>query len=55
MKAKAKAKQHAEAELLLFENYCLSSSTLSSKNYRRYFKKYTKTSASVFNEVTAYY
>ena len=30
----AEAKQHPEAELLLFENYSLSSSTLSSKNNR---------------------
>ena len=30
-KNQAKAKQHPEAELLLFQNYLLSSSTLSSK------------------------
>ena len=46
-KNQAKAKQHPEAELLLFENYSLLSSKLSSKNSRRYSKKYTKTSASV--------
>ena len=31
-KSQTKAKQHSEAELLLFENYSLSLSTLSSKN-----------------------
>ena len=35
-KNQAKAKQHLEAELLLFRNYSLSSSTLSSKNNKRY-------------------
>ena len=35
----AKAKQHSEAELLLLENYSLSSSMLSSKHNRRYSKK----------------
>ena len=43
----AKAKQHPEAELLLFENYSLSSSTLSPKNNRRYSKNVQKTNASV--------
>ena len=38
----AKAKQHPEAELSLFENYSLSSFTLSSKNNRRCSKKCTK-------------
>ena len=38
----AKAKQHAEAELLLLENYVVSSSTLSSKDNRRYSKKCAK-------------
>ena len=33
-KHQAKAKQHPEAELLIFENYSLLSSTLSSKNNR---------------------
>ena len=43
------AKQHAEAELLLFENYSHSSYTLSSKNNRTYSKKTSKrTSVSVF-------
>ena len=43
----AKAKQHSEAKLLLFENYSLLSSMLSSKNSSRYSKNYIKTSASV--------
>ena len=38
-KNQAHAKQHPEAELLLFENYSPSSSTLTSKNYRTYSKK----------------
>ena len=33
------AKQHTEAELLLFENYSHSLSTLSFKNNRAYWKK----------------
>ena len=37
-KNQAKAKLHNETELLLFENYLLSSSTLSSKNFRAYSK-----------------
>ena len=42
-KNQAKAKQHSEAELLLFENYSHSSSTLSSKTNKRFSsKKYTK-------------
>ena len=40
-KKQAKPKQHPEAELLLFQNYSLSSFTLSSKN-NRYSKKCTK-------------
>ena len=39
IKNQANAKQHLEAELLLFENYSHSSSTLSSKNNRAYSKK----------------
>ena len=35
VKNRAKAKQHPEAKLLLFENYSLSSSMLSSKNNMR--------------------
>ena len=38
-KNRANAKQHPEAELLLFENYSHSSSTLSSKINRVYSKK----------------
>ena len=41
-KNQAKAKPHPEAELLLFDNYSLSPSTLSSKNNRRYSEKYAK-------------
>ena len=37
-KNQAKAKQHPEAELLLLRNSSLSSSTLSSKNNKRYFE-----------------
>ena len=35
-KNQAKAKQRPEAELVLFENYSLSSSTLSPKNKKTY-------------------
>ena len=38
-KNQAKIKQHSEAELLPFENYSLSTPTLSFKNNRRYSKK----------------
>ena len=38
-KNRAKAKQHPEAEPLLFRNYSLSLSTLSSKNNNRDIKK----------------
>ena len=38
VKNQAKAKQHPEAKLLLFENYSLSSFKLSYKNNRRYSK-----------------
>ena len=38
-KNQANAKQHPEAELLLFENYSHSSFTLSPKNNRAYSKK----------------
>ena len=41
-KSQAKAKQHAEAEFLLFENDLISSCRLSSKYNRRYSKKCTK-------------
>ena len=49
-KNQAKAKQHLEAEPLLFENHSLSSSKLSSKNSDRYSKKYTKNKCACFNE-----
>ena len=48
-KNQAKAKQHPEAELLLFENYSLSPPALPSKNKRRYSKNAQKTSPSVYN------
>ena len=38
VKNQANTKQHPEAELLLYENYSHSPSTLSSKNNRRYSK-----------------
>ena len=50
-KNQAKAKQHHETELLLFENYSLSSSTLSCKNNCGYSKKCTKNKCVCFNEV----
>ena len=50
-KNQAKAKQHPEAELLLFENYSLSSSTLSSKNRRKYSKKSAKNKYVYWNEI----
>ena len=42
VKIQAKAKQHSETELLLFENYLLFSSMLSTKNNRKYSKICTK-------------
>ena len=42
----ARAKQHLEAELLLFETFLFSSSKLPSKNIWRYSQKYTKTKTS---------
>ena len=44
---RAKAKQYHEAELLLFENYSLFSTTLSSKKIGLILKNLQKTSASV--------
>ena len=44
----ARAKQHPEAELFLFKNYLLSSSTLSSKNKRAYSKKCAKKQVCLF-------
>ena len=46
-KNQAKAKQHPQAELLLFEYYSLSTPRLSSKNNRRYSKNVQKISPSV--------
>ena len=43
-KKQVKAKQHVEAEFLQLENYVHSSSTLSSKDNKRYYKKCAKTS-----------
>ena len=47
-KNQAKAKLHNETELLLFENYLLSSSTLSSKNFRAYSKTCAKKQVCLF-------
>ena len=41
-KNQVKAKQHPEAEFLLFENYSLYSSMLSYKTNLKYSKKYAK-------------
>ena len=46
-KSQAKVKKYLETEILLSENYSLSSSTLSSKNNRRYSKKCAKTILSI--------
>ena len=51
VKNQAKAKQDPEAELFLFENYSLSSSTLPSKNKKGYSRKCTKNKCVCFNEV----
>ena len=48
-KKQVKAKQHPEAELLLFENTSYSSSKLSSKSNRTYPKKYKKNNGVCFN------
>ena len=48
VKNQGKAKEHPEAELLLLENYSLTSSLLSSKNDRRYSKKNYKKEVSLF-------
>ena len=47
-KNQAKAKQNPAAELLLFENYSLSSFKLPSKNNRKYSKKYSKNQVCLF-------
>ena len=49
-KNQAKANQYTETGLSLFKNYSLSSSILSSKNNRRYFKG-TKNKYACLNEV----
>ena len=49
-KNKAKAKQHPQTESFSFENYLLSSSTLSSEN-NRYSKKCTKNNCDCFIDV----
>ena len=50
-KNQTKAKQHPEPELWLFENYSLSSSTLSCKSNRWSFKKCTKNENVCLNEI----
>ena len=45
-----KSKQYPKTELLLFQNYSLSSSTLPSKNNKTYSKKCTKNKCVCFNE-----
>ena len=50
-KYKANAKQHPEAELLLFENYSHSPSTLSSKTNMLHSKKGAKSKCVCFNEI----
>ena len=50
-KNQTKAKQHLEVEFLLFENYSLSSSTLSPRNNKKYSKKYTKNKYVCLSEV----
>ena len=47
-KNQTKAKQQPEAEIFLFENYSLSSSTLSSKKNKRYSKKCKKNRVRMF-------
>ena len=52
-KNEANAKQHPEAKLLLFENYSHSSSTLSSRNNRTYFRTYQqKNKCAHIHEIT---
>ena len=50
-KNQANAKQHPWAELLLFENYSLSSSILPSKTNAKYSKKWAKNKCLSFNEI----
>ena len=51
-KNQAKAKQHPQAKLLLFEHYLLSSFTLSFKHNRKYSEKCTRNKCVCFNDVT---
>ena len=50
-KIQTNAKQHPKAELLLFENYSHSSSTLSFKNNRTYSKKKKKNKCFCIHEI----
>ena len=50
-KNQTKAKQHPEAGFMLFEDYLLPSSVLSSKNNRKYCKKCAKNKCVCFNEI----
>ena len=50
-KKQANAKQHPEAELLLFENFSHSSSTLSSKNNRTYSENKQKNNCACIHEI----
>ena len=50
-KNQARAKQHPEAELLLLRNYSLSSSTLSSKNKKRYSETCAKNKCGCFHVI----
>ena len=50
-KNQANAKQHPEAELLLFENYSHSLSTLSSKNNRTHSEKKAKEQMCLNSEI----
>ena len=50
-KNQAKAKQHSEAERMLFKNYSLYLSTLSSKNSMRYSIRFAKNKCVCFNEI----
>ena len=50
-KSQAAVKQHSEIEISLLENYEFSSSTLSSKNNRRYSKNCAKNKYVCLNEV----
>ena len=50
-KNRTKARQHPEAELLLFENYSLSLSILASKVNVRYSKKFVKNKCVCLNKI----